>query len=65
MRVKRDAIPGVVATIWFTPTVEGSYDIQCSQLCGLGHYKMRGVITVESEAAFRAYLATEAAAQSK
>jgi cytochrome c oxidase subunit 2 len=65
MRVKRDAVPGMPATIWFTPIQTGEFDIACSQLCGLGHYRMRGVIVVESEAAFRQFLADEAAAQGK
>ncbi|HUF46630.1 MAG TPA: hypothetical protein VMM93_02380, partial [Vicinamibacterales bacterium] len=37
MRVKQDAIPGLLAPVWFTLTVEGRFDIACSQLCGLGH----------------------------
>jgi cytochrome c oxidase subunit 2 len=60
MRVKQDAIPGLFTPIWFTPTRIGEFEIVCSQLCGLGHYRMRGVITVESEAAFRGYLADAA-----
>jgi cytochrome c oxidase subunit 2 len=63
MRVKRDTIPGTLSSVWFTPTVLGEFDIQCSQLCGLGHYRMKGVITVESDAAFRKFLAAEAALQ--
>ena len=62
MRVKQDAIPGLVTPVWFTPTVAGQFEIACSQLCGLGHYRMMGVITVESEEAFRKFLADEAAA---
>jgi cytochrome c oxidase subunit 2 len=62
MRVKQDAIPGVVTPIWFTPTSTGSFDIACSQLCGLGHYRMRGQLIVEPEDVFRKFLATEAAA---
>ncbi|HYN10269.1 MAG TPA: hypothetical protein VES67_22980 [Vicinamibacterales bacterium] len=62
MRVKQDANPGIVTPVWFTPTVTGDFEIACSQLCGLGHYRMRGVITVESEEAFRRFLAEEAAA---
>ncbi len=61
MRVKQDAIPGLFTPIWFTPTRTGEYEIACSQLCGLGHYRMRGVITVESDEAFRKFLADEAA----
>ena len=60
-RVKQDVIPGMLSTVWFTPTVEGEFDIACSQLCGLGHYRMRGSIIVESESAFAKYLADEAA----
>jgi cytochrome c oxidase subunit II len=61
MRVKQDANPGTVTPIWFTPTMTGEFEIACSQLCGLGHYRMRGAITVESEEAFRRFLADEAA----
>lgn len=61
MRVKQDAIPGVLAPIWFTPTREGTFDIACSQLCGLAHFRMRGLVTVESEDAFQRFLAEEAA----
>ena len=62
MRVKQDATPGLVTPVWFTPTMAGQFEIACSQLCGLGHYRMQGVITVESEEAFRRFLADEAAA---
>jgi cytochrome c oxidase subunit 2 len=61
MRVKQDAIPGLLSPVWFTPTLEGRFDIACSQLCGLGHHRMRGLIVVESEAAFAKWLASEAA----
>jgi cytochrome c oxidase subunit II len=60
MRVKQDVIPGLLSPVWFTPTRIGRYDIQCSQLCGLGHYRMRGIIIVESEADYEKFLATEA-----
>jgi cytochrome c oxidase subunit 2 len=61
MRVKQDATPGLLSPVWFTPTLAGQFDIACSQLCGLGHYRMKGVITVESEAEYQAFLASEAA----
>lgn len=63
MRVKQDVIPGLLTPVWFTPTVIGRYDIQCSQLCGLGHYRMRGVIFVESQADFDKFLASVAPAR--
>lgn len=56
MRVKQDAVPGMNIPVWFRPVQEGSYDLACSQLCGWGHYKMMGRVTVQSEADFQAYL---------
>ena len=61
MRVKTDATPGLLSPVWFTPTLAGQFDIACSQLCGLGHFRMKATITVESEAEYRAFLAAEAA----
>ena len=61
MRVKQDAIPGLEMPMWWVPTVEGTFEINCSQLCGLGHYRMRGFVTVQTEAEFNAWLAEEAA----
>ena len=40
---------------------EGVFDIARSQLCGLSHFLMRGIVTVEAEPAFRQFLADEAA----
>ena len=60
MRVKQDAIPGLLAPVWFTPIATGQFDIACSQLCGLAHYRMRGVITVESDGDFQKFLAAQA-----
>ena len=65
MRVKRDAIPGLLAPVWFTPTLTGLFEIACSQFCGLLHYRMRGVIVVESAEAFDQFLAAEGAAQAR
>jgi len=60
MRIKQDATPGVVQPVWFTPTRTGEWDIACSQLCGLGHYRMRGVYSIQPQAQFDAWLAREA-----
>ena len=58
-RVKQDAVPGLTIPIWFVPNVttaemrartgkpEFQYEIACAQLCGLGHYRMRGFVTVQ------------------
>jgi cytochrome c oxidase subunit 2 len=61
MRVKQDAIPGMDIPVWFVPNRIGEYEIACSQLCGLGHFRMRGFVSVRSDADFRAFLAEEAA----
>jgi cytochrome c oxidase subunit 2 len=59
MRVKQDAVPGMMIPVWFTPTLAGTFDIACSQLCGLGHYRMRGVITVVPQADFDQWMAAQ------
>jgi cytochrome c oxidase subunit 2 len=60
MRVKQDAIPGLDMPVWFIPNRIGGYEIVCSQLCGLGHYRMRGFVNIKSDADYRAFLAEEA-----
>lgn len=72
-RLKMDAVPGIPTTLWFTPlyTTEEmkvrtgnpnfTYEISCDQMCGKGHYSMRGVIIVESEADYKKWLSTQKA----
>lgn len=62
MRVKQDAVPGALSPVWFTPTMTGTFDIACAQLCGMAHFRMRGTVTVESGDAFQRFLDEEAAA---
>jgi cytochrome c oxidase subunit 2 len=66
MRVKQDAIPGLTIPVWFVPTVatpDGeTWEINCSQLCGLGHYTMRGFYRSMTPGAFQQFLDDEAAA---
>lgn len=62
MRVKQDAVPGIAQPVWFTPTQTGQWEVACSQLCGLGHYRMRGFYTIQTQAEYDAWLASEAAA---
>jgi len=45
-RVKQDAMPGMTVETWFVPKVAGDYEIACAEHCGLGHYRMKGVVTV-------------------
>lgn len=56
LRVKQDAVPGMVTTFWFQATKTGRFEIACSALCGNGHYKMRGDLIVESKEDFRKWL---------
>lgn len=56
LRVKQDAVPGMSPEIIFVPTREGTFEIACTELCGLGHYRMQGLFHVLSEEAFRQWL---------
>jgi cytochrome c oxidase subunit 2 len=60
MRVKQDTIPGMDIPVWFVPNRVGQYEIACSQLCGIGHFRMRGFVNIQSDADFRNFLAEEA-----
>ena len=67
-RVKQDAVPGLTIPIWFIPTIttadirtqtgnpEFQYQIACAQLCGLGHARMRGFVTVQSAEEFQKWM---------
>ena len=58
MRVKQDVVPGLDMPVWFIPNRIGDYEITCSQLCGLGHYRMRGFVNIRSQADFDKFLAS-------
>jgi cytochrome c oxidase subunit 2 len=75
-RVKQDAVPGMEIPVWFEATMtteeflettkgsarEGKgFEIACAQLCGLGHYRMRGFLTVHNDEGYAAWLDEEAA----
>ena len=75
LRVKQDAIPGMVIPVHFTATMtsdeflkttigtkrEGkSLEVTCAQLCGLGHYRMRGFFTVHDDEGYQAWLDEQA-----
>ena len=71
MRVKQDAIPGMQIPVWFIPTVTTDdmrrnlgkpnfeYEIACSQLCGLGHFRMRGAVIVQTADDFQKWMAEQ------
>ena len=60
-RVKQDVLPGRLVPVSFQPTRMGTSEIACAQLCGLGHYRMRGQITVQPEDEFEAWYQDELA----
>jgi cytochrome c oxidase subunit II len=55
-RLKQDAVPGRTITGWFRPNRVGTYDIQCTQMCGIGHALMAGRIVVETPQDHAAWL---------
>jgi cytochrome c oxidase subunit II len=57
-RIKMDLVPGVVTRYWFTPTTTGTFDLNCQELCGIGHFTMHGLIVVEDDAAFQSWLSS-------
>lgn len=70
-RMKMDAVPGITTTMWLTPRITSAkmkeltnnpdfvYEIPCSQMCGKGHYSMRGTVIVETKAAFNKWMSTQ------
>lgn len=70
-RLKMDAVPGIPTTLWFTPKytteqmkkITGNkdfvYEISCDQICGSGHYSMRGVIVVETQEEYDAWMSSK------
>jgi len=75
MRIKQDVIPGMTVPVWFVPSVTTDemrqrtgnpafeYEISCAQLCGLGHYRMRGYVHVLTPDAFEKWLSEQASQQ--
>lgn len=55
-RAKMDMVPGTVTYFWFTPTRTGSFEVLCAELCGIGHAFMRGVVDVDTEQDYQAWL---------
>ena len=62
-RMKQDAVPGITGRIWVNATKAGKFEIACAELCGLGHYRMSGFLTIESPEAFQAWLTEQLAEQ--
>jgi len=72
-RLKMDAVPGIPTTMWFTPkftTAEMkektgnpnfAYEISCDQICGNGHYSMKGIVEVVTQAEYDMWMAKQKA----
>jgi len=61
MRFKQDAVPGLAIHMHFTPIQTGDFELACAELCGLGHYKMHGIVKVVSQDEFDKWLAAREA----
>ncbi|MEZ6124931.1 MAG: cytochrome c oxidase subunit II [Planctomycetaceae bacterium] len=57
LRVKQDAVGGLIIPVWFEIPRAGEYELVCAELCGWGHYKMRAVIVAEPEEKVQEYIA--------
>ena len=62
MRVKQDAIPGTTYPLWFEAAETGQFEIACAQLCGLGHYRMKGFFSIDTDEQYAAWMAEQAKA---
>ena len=62
MRVKQDAIPGMTVPVWFEAKETGDFEISCAQLCGLGHYRMKGFFKVHTDETYGEWVEEQIAA---
>jgi cytochrome c oxidase subunit II len=63
LRMKQDVVPGMAQNMWFQAKETGEFDIVCAELCGWGHYKMRGRVTFQSREDYDKWLAEKYAEQ--
>ena len=57
LRIKQDIVPGMEIPVWFKAVQTGRTDIACAQLCGLGHYRMKGECQILSAPEFEEWFA--------
>jgi cytochrome c oxidase subunit 2 len=62
LRLKQDAVPGMVIHMHFNPEVTGQYELACAELCGLGHYRMRSFVNVVSQEEYDKWVSDQEAA---
>jgi len=60
-RLKQDAVPGMHITAWFQATKTGEFELGCAELCGMGHYRMRARVFVQTPDEYKAWVAQQAA----
>jgi cytochrome c oxidase subunit 2 len=65
MRVAQDAIPGMSMPVWFTPVKTGQFEINCAQLCGNSHFRMRGYLNVVTAKEYQEWLAQKSKSGAK
>lgn len=64
LRLKQDVVPGRTIKAWFNATVPGRYEIPCAELCGFGHYTMRGFLIVHTADEWPHWLAEQTRSRS-
>lgn len=62
LRLKQDAVPGMIIHMHFDATVPGQYELACAELCGLGHYRMRSFVNVVSQEEYDKWMSDQEAA---
>ncbi len=62
-RFKQDVVPGLTTEFWFVPTLAGTFEIACTELCGIGHYQMRGLFHVLPQQQFDQWLSERSVTQ--
>jgi cytochrome c oxidase subunit 2 len=63
LRMKQDVVPGMAQYMWFKARETGRFDIVCAELCGWGHYRMKGRATFQPRSEFNAWLEEKYAEQ--
>jgi cytochrome c oxidase subunit 2 len=64
-RLKQDAVPGLNIRVWFQATETGAHELACAELCGIGHYRMRAMVTVHTQEEYDAWIADQIAQQAQ
>ena len=62
-RLKQDVVPGMELMMWFQPTRTGEFPIGCAELCGIGHTRMRGTLTVHTPSEYQTWMNEQLRAQ--